>query len=1023
MEEENQNPITPQEFAKKIKEKYPQYANIDDVTLAKKMVEKYPEYSTQVNFVEKKNQNGTVITPKKSGELVPKDGSLGISAQNKPFEVKDQFKPIPKKQTKEPSKYKEGSLSWNLEKLKESTPEIEQSFSEYEKAKIVPKEKVSAVTQEVMDKYHNKGFANGLKTGIYKSINYILNPVTDVIETDEFADERKSVAKKIKEEREQYIANKKQPPVYTQTNIDNMIINRKVKKLVDSQRDSQVRSFLEDSEASYTKDVSGKSKRERLNIYQNLDLGSLSEKSRENLKQQDIVLPALATSMESLKEYKKKIDNKTPLSADEITDVQSKLENLKKLEQNAIELKQDYFSTQGKIKNSKEALDLFSRDYSFARHFKNLESGIKDIAGGVAGAVDYGIEVSGYATEKLGLPNVADIGAPVRNIARGISEDLLAESKEIKKGVSKPIAVDDINSWDDLGSWLGDLASTQAPIFALVATGVPGIAALGISATGQKYEGMLEEMKPEPGKMAKQYSTEQLISIPAIFGASETASAVVDFYLLKGASKAYNSATVAERSMVVDGIANKIFKTGGGLIKTGGIEAIDEGATQITQNFADIYIGGDSSKSMTDGLKDAMVAGAVMGTFISFAPMAVAKATSKYSLDNKVQKTANQIMALQAQLDSNELSVESRKIIQEQLAGHNKELNTLLEKRVGDMESLSNEQFQEINKIEKTQANIKQKALDVKSDPSIQNDVKKQLLSNLEQEFRATDQRRIDLLKKGASVQIERLPEKEQKRLKEKAQKELIKERNPDGTANITIEDDEIAKRAVQLHNKEVAERKAKEALDEKPKNIFYYKGDVAPTEIPEGYTTTKKVENSAEVKLFEEQEAKAKETEIEQLRADEQAELKKALPNAELKADGKIDVEKLSLTDAVTYDDIYSKYDKLITPLLEESKKPTKSEPITEENVVDKKPEIIDLASKINNNEIVHKNVSDKFKDLQKLHKVLDLKGGERVKGDNRSNVLNAREKLLSENKGVKYIYDNFDKILEEMGAKKGDC
>ena len=49
--EENQNPqLTPQQFAQKVKAKYPQYKDVDDVTLAKKMVEKYPEYAGQVNF-------------------------------------------------------------------------------------------------------------------------------------------------------------------------------------------------------------------------------------------------------------------------------------------------------------------------------------------------------------------------------------------------------------------------------------------------------------------------------------------------------------------------------------------------------------------------------------------------------------------------------------------------------------------------------------------------------------------------------------------------------------------------------------------------------------------------------------------------------------------------------------------------------------------------------------------------------------------------------------------------------------
>ena len=37
-------------FSAKIKEKYPQYKDIDDLTLAQKMVEKYPEYKEQVTF-------------------------------------------------------------------------------------------------------------------------------------------------------------------------------------------------------------------------------------------------------------------------------------------------------------------------------------------------------------------------------------------------------------------------------------------------------------------------------------------------------------------------------------------------------------------------------------------------------------------------------------------------------------------------------------------------------------------------------------------------------------------------------------------------------------------------------------------------------------------------------------------------------------------------------------------------------------------------------------------------------------
>jgi hypothetical protein len=56
---------------------------------------------------------------------------------------------------------------------------------------------------------------------------------------------------------------------------------------------------------------------------------------------------------------------------------------------------------------------------------------------------------------------------------------------------------------------------------------------------------------------------------------------------------------------------------------------------------------------------------------------------------------------------------------------------------------------------------------------------------------------------------------------------------------------------------------------------------------------------------------------EVETLRAKEQEEIRAKFPDAEYKADGKIDVDKLSAKDKKAYDKIYAKYDKLISPLL----------------------------------------------------------------------------------------------------------
>lgn len=84
MEEEVLNPITPQEFSSKIKAKYPQYKDIDDVSLAKKMVEKYPEYSGQVDFGLKKKDGSQPTYRKNLLELVSKPKKQGTLLGTEP---------------------------------------------------------------------------------------------------------------------------------------------------------------------------------------------------------------------------------------------------------------------------------------------------------------------------------------------------------------------------------------------------------------------------------------------------------------------------------------------------------------------------------------------------------------------------------------------------------------------------------------------------------------------------------------------------------------------------------------------------------------------------------------------------------------------------------------------------------------------------------------------------------------------------------------------------------------------------
>lgn len=60
--------VKPQEFAARIKAKYPEYKDVDDLVLAQKMVEKYPEYADKVDFQTGVSGLGSLVTPRESLE-------------------------------------------------------------------------------------------------------------------------------------------------------------------------------------------------------------------------------------------------------------------------------------------------------------------------------------------------------------------------------------------------------------------------------------------------------------------------------------------------------------------------------------------------------------------------------------------------------------------------------------------------------------------------------------------------------------------------------------------------------------------------------------------------------------------------------------------------------------------------------------------------------------------------------------------------------------------------------------------
>lgn len=87
--------MTPQEFSQKVKQKYPQYKDIDDMELTQKIITKYPQYAESVNFtvskepqsfIEKAEDVGSKVTDFIGGSKVAETFGAEIAKRQVPEE-------------------------------------------------------------------------------------------------------------------------------------------------------------------------------------------------------------------------------------------------------------------------------------------------------------------------------------------------------------------------------------------------------------------------------------------------------------------------------------------------------------------------------------------------------------------------------------------------------------------------------------------------------------------------------------------------------------------------------------------------------------------------------------------------------------------------------------------------------------------------------------------------------------------------------------------------------------------------
>jgi hypothetical protein len=700
------------------------------------------------------------------------------------------------------------------EELKKD-PNFLSSYNDFKtKTSTVTNDDVVRANEEFKSEIDDNEWTDYLREGAKKAVNNVvkfantpmdaINRLGGALPTIPLMDKKNPLENKLKQADDYFLKLKKESKANNQP-IPKFTEEQRLAKAKELYLKDKIDSYVYSRQKDYLQeqdDVDGGVLQSKFADFKRGELASLDENEKTILNKQSVQEAThrrLQTELENLQE-KAKTEGTTPELQKEFDE---KLAQYKQVESDGLETVNQYVSNRDNIGNVADNLDVFKRNYGLIDNITgNVRSASENLASGAFGALDYAMEAKKQLT---GGQSANELAA--QESFKNISKEFQTESERTASKIERPISVENINGLSDFGDWLmNDVTAKQIPIFAMVATGAGGIAGIGGTSLGTKYE----EMKGEVQRGEKKYSTAEMLTHPLGYGLAETASAAVDFMVMKNAGRVLASATAPERRMIAKGMWGKAKDLLGESVKGSVSETLDETATQGIENVID-------GKPFTEGMVDAGAAGGAMGFLIPFAAANYKQVLKPFTTDTKIQEESAKVLKFQSQLDNPNLDIETKAIINESLNKSKANVNALVKKTIGNVKSLSNEQFKEIVLLEKLQSNIRNQAEKIQFDDNLDNSMKKQLLNDLKAEFNANNQRRLDLLDNGAAVQLEQLDDKEVLRLKNKASRELTKELNPDGTKNITLSDKEISKKAIEIYKEETKLKQIKDVETQTP--------------------------------------------------------------------------------------------------------------------------------------------------------------------------------------------------------------
>lgn len=546
-------------------------------------------------------------------------------------------------------------------------------------------------------------------------------------------------------------------------------------------------------------------------------------------------------------------------------------------------------------KNSKDLGD-FKQEYEVFNTFGNgyLNFGAKLVNSGetiLADALDFGSYMYDMGSNLPGLEKYNKvISLGLRVGSKEIREDVEYRSQFLRK-TTEAVSMDDY-----VDKTVGFVADNLIPVVSLFFGGEVGIAGMAVTTAGSKYNQMLIEKEIGAKEGKDQYTALQMAVVPALWGATMVAPMATQLNAMRNAQRTMMAIERQSPALLEKTFMDKAIQFGTKYnvesIKLARDLTVMKGLQQVTDN---IVLGKDIDYTQFKAgeiLKESYGLHALNMAM----PLVFGTVTKPFFTNKEVSEmteSSNGIFSLGEKLKNDKLTQEERDVIKSSINTLAEKNNNIISAKIENITKLPTFISDKIYDGFAKSSELRAKALRIKNSENLTKAEKKIALEELGKEYKKSE---TDLIHLRTGNIVKTLSQEEQFKLRDIASRELLSESEG---KDIKLSDEDITNRA----NRNYIRDKAKE-LEVKPIRKGVEDEISQPIELE--VTPAKPTEEAKPTEVVAEAKPETtvaeKEAEVERLREEERKEKEGVDPN-----------------DKAKQDEIYDKYDKLISPLLRE--------------------------------------------------------------------------------------------------------